>query len=1235
MFLYLLLVLLGQSKAGLLHHENRDHMNGLYPCQKNCSTLSNCTDQGTANVCIHLNASNVPLDYVLKFTKVTNFSIIGQGVEATQLTCNQSLSAGMVFAESYNIVISNLSIHGCGAGNVANVTTLLFHDCSNVMIAGILVSNSHGEGLTLVNTAGTVFIFSSRFIHDTKSKPTGQRGLQVLHNHSNNKTTRQKSNTSQVEYTIQQCTFLNNTAYTLAKPPTSNISNQGGGILVALMSNISIKFTVIETTFLSNEAYYGGGLSIYCPNSCFGSRINISTTNFSRNRASSNGGGVSVACPAMVEPNIHPRTDVFSFSSCKFEKNQATYGGGMTIYLMQPCCTEQALEIRFSWSMWINNSAVSGAAVSVYKDYFGTNSDYLRNGIFFNNCSFLSNFAVRGYPYKHQGGAVLSTLQTDIIFSERVLFKHNNLTAIFAENGWAIFNSNTKAVFEGNVGDKGGAIFLSGDATIRFGEQTDFRFSHNQAVYGGAIYAVPVQSYYPPYTCIVCFMTWDTTSSTATNGTFNPNFYFENNTATATHPYGNDIYVTSLRPCADMCQDITKQTMHVADVFTNSCLGNFHAKDGKLGVVTNPQHMSVHPTTTITFIPGFPKIVNITQLDDFNNSVVGVFPITVKSSSSEVLVDSNYLTIANNTIMLNGNPSSKTYTLILLTSATSGLKTELTFTLSSCPPGFVITSPTIRKCTCSAIPPSITCKNGTAWIALGHWAGYNQPEPDKLLVGTCATELCNFNGTPPVDGHYLLPPNYNSSLLVTVVCGDFRNGTLCGQCNNNFSTFYHSPTYACRNATGGCPYGIPLYILSELLPVTGLFLVILLFNINLTSGALYSFVFFAQVLDSTSITAFGNVKVSHWFTNGLFSLVRVIYGLFDLSLVSSEYFSFCIIKNAGVMHVLLFKYLTVLYSLLLIVAVIVIMKLHSLYSCIVLCHKYGRRNVRGSVVNGLAAFLIICYWQCARVCSIILTSSTIANENRTVSKRVPIFAGHLKFLKGQHLYFAVPALLCFAVVILPPALVLTLEPFLTKLCRFNSGKLRAISFHLRIFHLKMKPFLDCFQGCFKGDCHVFAGLYFVYRVLIPLMYIVCSTVIECYVATETILFAILLTHGLVQPYRKRLHNAIDLTLLTNMLIINTFTILNYYNSTQGSYQSGVNVNLIFCVQLILLILPLLCIVFYLCVHIYGFFKSRFRQHTNKESVTRLSVQLRSSDGLSDFPDRLLGDNADTTSYKTF
>ena len=75
--------------------------------------------------------------------------------------------------------------------------------------------------------------------------------------------------------------------------------------------------------------------------------------------------------------------------------------------------------------------------------------------------------------------------------------------------------------------------------------------------------------------------------------------------------------------------------------------------------------------------------------------------------------------------------------------------------------------------------------------------------------------------------------------LEKVICGENREGWLCGRCVDDKVVYYHSHEFTCGDSTN-CQYGIPIYIVSELIPVTIIFLVILLFNISLTSGALYT-----------------------------------------------------------------------------------------------------------------------------------------------------------------------------------------------------------------------------------------------------------------------------------------------------------------------------------------------------------------------------------------------------------
>ena len=45
------------------------------------------------------------------------------------------------------------------------------------------------------------------------------------------------------------------------------------------------------------------------------------------------------------------------------------------------------------------------------------------------------------------------------------------------------------------------------------------------------------------------------------------------------------------------------------------------------------------------------------------------------------------------------------------------------------------------------------------------------------------------------------------------------------------------------------------------------------------------------------------------------------------------------------------------------IAAVLVLRLHSCYCCVKLGHRCGRRNIRGSIVDGLSAFLVLCYFQ--------------------------------------------------------------------------------------------------------------------------------------------------------------------------------------------------------------------------------------------------------------------------------
>ena len=159
------------------------------------------------------------------------------------------------------------------------------------------------------------------------------------------------------------------------------------------------------------------------------------------------------------------------------------------------------------------------------------------------------------------------------------------------------------------------------------------------------------------------------------------------------------------------------------------------------------------------------------------------------------------------------------------------------------------------------------------------------------------------------------------------------------------------------------------------------------------------------------------------------------------------------------MDILLLKYASTFHAFLLIVVTIIVLKLNSFYACIKFCHKCGRRNIRGLVINGLTAFLVLSYYRC-----LVITVKTLFFSRVFISQYTRIVREY-ELHEGQSFEVChIPALLCFVCIIIPPPLILISEPLLIWLNGHYNFRQNRFT-----FCIKMKPFLDSFQGCFRDN----------------------------------------------------------------------------------------------------------------------------------------------------------------------
>ena len=176
--------------------------------------------------------------------------------------------------------------------------------------------------------------------------------------------------------------------------------------------------------------------------------------------------------------------------------------------------------------------------------------------------------------------------------------------------------------------------------------------------------------------------------------------------------------------------------------------------------------------------------------------------------------------------------------------------------------------------------------------------------------------------------------------------------------------------------------------------------------------------------------------------------------------------SFCLFENATALDVLAFSYVTMIYTFVLIVLVIIIKR-----KCTIRCKPRGpfrssNYTLQGSIIHGLSSFLILFFSHCVN--NSILILYLYGKGPNTQPKPIVRYNGEIIWMSHDHLPHAIPAIIMLIAVLTP-------TQFTTKyyqLWRYQN---------LDVFNLleRLKPFFDSFQGSFKDKCRFFSGFYFI------------------------------------------------------------------------------------------------------------------------------------------------------------
>ncbi len=1186
--------------------------------------------------------SNINLNTVLHIEGKSNISIIGY--DSLVISSSAMEMAGLYLEQVSNLNLYQLHFNGCSFEYNMIRAAIVIIDSYHVIISEVNVFEASGIGMVLLNTFGKVYILHSRFEYNSGNYSVEKMaggGLYIENNKCNG------NHTWFSMYKISHCIFhYNIISFNLRMVPIFNYNSEkpfstfgGGGGLNIIMFNSAKNntFIISNCVFMSNSALNGGGLYVGFRDASSANSLKVLNTNFTLNEAREKGGGgvevgfVPSHSPISETHDWFPEQNSAVFMNCHFQDNTAYFGGGTSIYATQDNTYQShGNSIYFMKCSWTNNMATTGAAVDLASHIWNRGNGLLPQ-LSFTDCTFYENYikdrvTSEGEMHKslRKGEGAFFSVGFVVHFSGMTEFSGNNGTSMYLISSTVQFCNNSTTIFLNNVGFSGGAIGLLGYSALNLEDNSVIKFVSNCAEdKGGAIFVENLnqKDAFSTYTCFFQYVgNHSNVSRRNSFVTFSGNRAGECQEANSSgHHSGQALFAMTLKSCHNRCQRIAQQKIPNIDEKVFSCIGNFTFENYNqtADIATSGNKIIINESELLPFkvIPGRYVELPITMLDDLEHEILDVIHIyIINKIGSNIIIHSSDDYNHGKMTMIFGMPGNKaTVHVDTVNNREIGIKFEVE--MQECPPGYVIRTSGggLSSCKCSAstsnnkIRGIHRCEDNisVALLGRGYFFGYMKSsgsvfgkEKDQFS-SYCPPRYCKTN-RPNKEKfrEYLLINTTSISELDQRICGPYRTGIVCGLCTKNHSIFYHSTKYHCDD-NSHCHLGWIYYILSEILPVTLFFVIIIMFDIKFTSGALNGFVFFAQVVDTIMISANGFIVLS----DELYHLLRAgrfFLRAFSLNFFSLRELSYCLWDTDNPLDMIIFKYVTILYALLLVFVIILSLKFCS-------CSKLEKIHVRklatpqNTIIHGLSGFLVICYSECVRVSLLILTPISLNSPFKNMSFPLVVFYnGEMQYLVGKHLLYAVPAAFFFIIFGIIPPILLIAYPLCYKLfalCHINET--RAVSILCRIIPLEMiKPLFDAFQSSFKDQYRFFSGLYFIYRLSILSSFVLLHNLTEFYLMIQLQLVIILGVHTIVQPYKKVWHNVLDGFMFMILASINAMTVFNYKHATERvDYQS--KINSVSAFQILMVFIPIVYITVYFFIKLWLRLKVVVKEKTKK------------------------------------
>ena len=411
----------------------------------------------------------------------------------------------------------------------------------------------------------------------------------------------------------------------------------------------------------------------------------------------------------------------------------------------------------------------------------------------------------------------------------------------------------------------------------------------------------------------------------------------------------------------------------------------------------------------------------------------------------------------------------------------------------------------------------------------------------------------------------------NISELNDYMCGPAkRKGILCSECIDGYGPSATSLKFKCSNCTnafGG--YSVVIFLLSELVPVTIFYFVILILQVNLTSAPMVSFIFHSQLVHN--VINYHVVDPADQMKCFL-SIASLFHGVWNLSFFRYVIPPFCISPNLQIIHIIYLQSISTVFPFILIGITWICIELY-FRNCMIfvtlwraldrlfLRHIEVRRQNKNrtvTVIDVFATFFLLSYAKLMFVLAIPIISAEVVNINDTTLVSNTIHQLELDpseklFHKSHLIPILVISIFGYLIAILPPVLLLALYPFrVFRSLLFKCCSSRCMA-SLTIF---VEKFYSCYRDGLDGgrDMRSCASLPFVVVLLGFAMWALGG--LYNYVLFSAFCMFWSLSAVIIQPYKEKYMAISDAFTLA---ITSTLSIVIYNQSTTRFYQTALQI----------------------------------------------------------------------------